>query len=279
MNDPEMPPSAVDETCRKKFEAAWNRGTPEPIDKCLPPENAPTYLPTLEELVQIELEYRWEALSKSAESERGESLPETHADPPRVEDYLDRFPQLKQDSEILQRLLRQEYIARVDCGDAPRIDEYRKRFPELDIPEWDVATSIEAAAFHETEMISASPADAGVSGEAPTPAHPLQFGNYDLLDQIGQGGMGIVYRARQRSADRIVGLKVIRRELLTSRASDTQSTALERFHHEVHAAARLEHENIASVYEVGDVDGEPFFSMKYVDGGSLGDVLHERQRG
>jgi len=102
---------------------------------------------------------------------------------------------------------------------------------------------------------------------------PLRFGNYELLDQIGKGGMGVVYRARQLSADRIVALKVIRRDRLEALPRDTQTAALDRFRHEAQAAARLEHENIVTVYEVGEVAGEQFFSMRYVEGRSLAELL------
>jgi len=183
-----------------------------------------------------------------------------------------RFPRLKR-PEVLQRLLRRECLVRKQCGDEPTVGEYRERFPELEIPEWDVDASNEAAGLDETRRVSPSATDATPLADAPTAEYSKRFGNYDLLDEIGRGGMGVVYRARQRSADRIVALKVIRRELLQSLVRDTTTGALERFHHEVQAAARLEHDHLVSVYEVGDVAGEPFFSMQYVDGESLGEIL------
>lgn len=92
---------------------------------------------------------------------------------------------------------------------------------------------------------------------------PSVVGDYELLEEIGRGGMGVVFRARQISLDREVAIKMILRGRL---ASDLD---LERFLVEAAATARLEHPGIVPVYEAGDVDGRPFFSMKYVAGETL----------
>ena len=99
------------------------------------------------------------------------------------------------------------------------------------------------------------------------------FGHYQMLEEIGRGGMGIVYRARQCVANRIVALKVIRNDRFQSLPSEMQTEVLNRFHQEAHAAAKLQHEHIITVYEVGETDGQPFFSMRYVEGTSLGEML------
>ncbi|MHC4178895.1 MAG: serine/threonine-protein kinase, partial [Planctomycetota bacterium] len=116
-------------------------------------------------------------------------------------------------------------------------------------------------------------------GGAPSVSSLEEFGNYESLEEIGRGGMGVVYRARQRSANRTVALKVIRRDRLEALPRDTHTSALERFRQEAQAAARLEHENIVTVYEVGEVDRQPFFSMRYVDGQSLSQILREGPMG
>ncbi|MDM4016476.1 serine/threonine-protein kinase [Roseiconus lacunae] len=94
---------------------------------------------------------------------------------------------------------------------------------------------------------------------------PTTIGDYDLLEEIGRGGMGVVFRARQRSLDREVAIKMILRGRLASDAD------LQRFLAEAAATAKLEHPGIVPVYEVGDFDGRPFFSMKYIDGETLAD--------
>src|SRR6266446_8837354 len=94
-----------------------------------------------------------------------------------------------------------------------------------------------------------------------------RLGNYEILEEIGRGGMGIIYRARQRHSGRIVAVKRV-----LSYHSDSRET-LARFRREAQAAASLDHPNILPIYEVSEgEDGLPFFSMKYAPGGSLQEV-------
>jgi TolB-like protein/Tfp pilus assembly protein PilF/tRNA A-37 threonylcarbamoyl transferase component Bud32 len=94
-----------------------------------------------------------------------------------------------------------------------------------------------------------------------------RIGNYQILEEIGRGGMGVIYRARQRHSRRIVALKRI-----LSYHADSQET-LVRFRREAQAAASLDHPNILPIYEVSECDdGLPFFSMKFAGGGSLLDA-------
>src|SRR5262249_31176423 len=101
-----------------------------------------------------------------------------------------------------------------------------------------------------TEPASTQPA-LREDGTLPAPL----LGDYELLGELGRGGMGVVYRARQRSAGRLVALKVVRADRLLDLSPENRAIWLERFRTEARAAARIEHEHVVTVYDVGEADG------------------------
>ena len=102
----------------------------------------------------------------------------------------------------------------------------------------------------------------GAEADRPPPL-PREFGDYVLTKELGRGGMGVVYQARQKSLNRVVALKMVREAHLSTPADRA------RFRAEAEAAARLHHPNIVTVYEVGNADGQAYFCMEYVAGATL----------
>jgi len=208
-------------------------------------------------------------------------------DKARVETYLERYPDLQSDEKLLLDFICAEYTLRQEHGESPALAEYIERFPKL-APELRVLFEVLEAVDSEpslrpseqettTGSRAAVPPNAGSkdtlttitltdqapSGVAAGGLASVAFGPYDLIEEIARGGMGIVYKARQRKLDRIVALKMI----LPSHF-DSES-AVRRFQVEAEAAAKLDHPGVVPIHDVGEHEGQHYLCMAFVDGESL----------
>jgi WD40 repeat protein/tRNA A-37 threonylcarbamoyl transferase component Bud32 len=154
---------------------------------------------------------------------------------------------------LVRELARIDLERRQKAGEAATWDDYVGQFPELREPDPESLRRALAATVHAPPDATA-PAAAG--------RWPVVAG-HTILGELGHGGMGTVYKARQHSLKRLVALKVIR----CAAAADPRSR--DRFRTEAEAAARLQHPNIVPIYEVGEQGGVPYLALEYVDGGTL----------
>jgi serine/threonine-protein kinase len=154
-----------------------------------------------------------------------------------------------------------ELLAQVRAGKHIDIDRVANDHPQLaaDLRElWAVASLAEEFGSRDDQ----SPTETGRIGPI-----PQGFDDYELLEELGRGGMGVVYRARQKSLDRVVALKIVLAGSAATRAD------LVRFRGEAETAAQLNHPHIVPVYEVGQHNDLPYFTMRYVRGTTLAERL------
>ncbi|MCI0683335.1 MAG: serine/threonine protein kinase [Gemmataceae bacterium] len=159
-----------------------------------------------------------------------------------------------------------EFTRRHQRGDNPRLDEYTERYPELAELLRDILPAIQA--LRPAQSLAETPHGGATPGSPLAPreaGHPLAereicLADYEVLGEIGRGGMGVVYKARHRTLGRIVALKMLQ---------STDAADLERFRSEAQAVARLQHPNVVQIFEVQETSGRPFLALEYVDGGSL----------
>jgi serine/threonine-protein kinase len=151
-------------------------------------------------------------------------------------------------------------------GRTPDVDAATAGHPELasELRElWAVAQFADLARGSGSSTVART-----CTPDEPPATLPREFGDFVLLSELGRGGMGVVYKAKQRSLDRTVAIKMVREAHLASEADRG------RFRGEAEAAARLHHPNIVTVHEVGTTDGQAYLCMEYVDGSTLAQMVH-----
>jgi WD40 repeat protein len=188
-----------------------------------------------------------------------------------AEDFLAACPDVGADADSALELIYTEFVLREELGQQPSPEEWYRRFPRWreDLRElFEVDRLVHVQAKPSTLPPTATLTEAAtVGGDASGSSHGL--GSYELLEEIGRGGMGVVYRARQLHLDRIVALK------MTLLGDCAGAEEVRRFRDEAAALASLQDANIVQIYEVGEDDGRPYFSLEYVDGGNLEQKLKE----
>ncbi|MEZ6132596.1 MAG: protein kinase [Planctomycetaceae bacterium] len=208
---------------------------------------------------------------------------------PEIEHYLPQVAAGQQQS-LLCALLEVELELSADPETASLLDDYTKRFPEYTAAVVSVFADFStrrspADCFASTvhpggadrltdtdhgrpfSQSAGSPADKVVKNHQRYASASRDFGEYELISEIARGGMGVVFRARHRTLDRMVALKMI---LAGQLAGEEQ---IQRFYAEAKAAGKLDHPGIVPVYEVGEAEGQHFLSMAFVEGESLAEQI------
>jgi eukaryotic-like serine/threonine-protein kinase len=190
------------------------------------------------------------------------------------EEVLASYPDLCVDRDSVLELIYLEYVLRQDQGADLEsnllVDDYLQRFPDY---AEDIVKLLQVdVAFSSLNTVGSDPfaTNETLSSVAKWGPSIGVIGDYRLLEVLGHGGMGVVYRAIQERLGRVVALKTIQA------TGDIDSAAILRFQREAELASSLQHPNIAQIYEVGTHNELPFYSMEYVSAGSLAQFLRDR---
>ncbi|MBX3413226.1 MAG: protein kinase [Pirellulales bacterium] len=264
----------------ERFEKAWQSGDRPAIDAFLAEAEAEERRRWLTELIHVDIEYRLKA---------GEA--------PRVEEYLARFAELASDDRLVVDLLRFEYELRRRSEPGLALDEYQRRFPQLARALADNITAgplpprgrllVRLNCPHCENAIQIVDDDSEEEVVCPScgssfridhdrtqtwkPEKLPRLGKFELLQAVGRGAFGTVYRAKDTELDRIVAVKIPRSGQLSSDEDE------DRFLREARSVAQLRHPGIVPVYETGRSESFPYIVTEFVQGVTLADLLTARR--
>jgi tRNA A-37 threonylcarbamoyl transferase component Bud32 len=186
-------------------------------------------------------------------------------EPCRAEELLAAFPTLANSAEHAIDLIYTEFVVRCQLGEQPTPETWLARFPQ-----WrdGLERQFRVHGAFPAGVTPRKPTVAEGSTSSPGEDTDLEgavqgLGRYEILEELGRGGMGVVYKARDRVLDRLVALKVIRSGIFARKEE------IRRFHREARVTAQLRHPHIVPVHDIGWHEGQPFFTMDFVGGGSL----------
>jgi WD40 repeat protein/serine/threonine protein kinase len=188
-----------------------------------------------------------------------------------LDQILEEYPLLRGMREFLLDVINNEILLRSEAGQQPALEDYVRAFPDLReqleqifaIHEMIEGASDSNESKRPEQTLAATVELAGKSERTSFPELP----NYAVLETLGQGGMGVVFKAQDRRLKRFVAIKMIRG------GGDFDGEERRRFQLEAEAVAKLDHPNIVHIFEIGEHRGEPFFALEFVEGGSLKSVL------
>jgi predicted Ser/Thr protein kinase/predicted hydrocarbon binding protein len=188
---------------------------------------------------------------------------------PGTEYYLNLCRSLQPSSEYAVDILYNEFLVRREIGEAPAVDEYRDRFPEL-VEQLQVQVNLRDALG--TAISAGESSGRKAAARLSSPIRWTPPSGYEILGELGRGGMGVVYKAHQNSLQRLVAIKVIAADLAA------EAGILARFQRERFLLAQLAHPNVVAAYDAGESGGLQYFVMEFVDGVSFATLVKQPGR-
>jgi len=235
-----------------EFDQGWDEGLLAKRLDQIPPGSS-WRLPALAGMVKIDLQRQWR---------RGRQV--------SLESYLEEFPELGSPGDVSADLIQAEYEVRRQFGAPLTLEDYLRRFPHQAGELARLIAQGGSTLTHHSSIAASSRSSSRVQRSEETPGQlPEQFGRYRIIKRLGQGGMGSVYLAQDTHLERPVALKV------PDFGHHEGPEARRRFLEEARTAATLDHPYLCPVYDAGEIDGQLYLTMAYIEGQSLAALIGE----